>query len=283
MVGDIDVAQECEREALAFEAELGDPQRRGRLAVMRAFAAGFRPDGDVTAPIADARALFAAIDLPVALGHVEFAEGSARLMAGDISGAADQLARAIDIFRDEDDHLGLVLAVSRLGELAFRLGDIDLYATMHAELLDLGIAGRTPGVVAGATARLAHARLLQGDIEAARTGAQEAVAAASDSFMPVVNGYVFHAAGLVDLASGHIETGRDSLRLAIDAFMRGAGTVGVGQAALCWIDLSRSHLDAGDNTAARIAAETAGHLAAQVGDPWIQERASAHRALLSEG
>ena len=50
---------------------------------------------------------------------------------------------AIDGFHHHHDHLGLILAVSRLGELRLppprRIG---LYAEMHSQLNDLGLAGR---------------------------------------------------------------------------------------------------------------------------------------------
>ena len=75
--------------------------------------------------------------------------------------------------------------------------------------------------------------------------------------MPVVNGYAFRSAALVNLALGHVAEGREQLATAIDAFSRGAGQVGLGQAALCWVDLSASYLDAGDGRAARHAAEHA--------------------------
>ena len=78
------------------------------------------------------------------------------------------LRAAIEVFRTEQDHLGLILAVSRLGEAAWRIGDIDLFASTHAELLDLGRSSRSAGVVTGATARLALAFLQRGDLDEPR-------------------------------------------------------------------------------------------------------------------
>ena len=262
-------------EAWALESAAGDPERVGRLSLLRALAAGYRADGDLARWVASARSSFSAIDVPVAFGHLSFAEGAGHLVAGELESAAAHLGEAIEVFRREEDHLGLVLAVSRLGELAWRLEDLDLFADMHEQLLELGRESRTPGVVTGATARLALARLRQGDLGVAEQMAREALATSGDTFMPVINGYAFHTAGLVDLQLGHTAAGRDELRAAIDAFERGAGSVGVGQAALCWIDLSRSHLSGGDPATARSAAEVAEALARTTGDPWVCEQAAA--------
>jgi hypothetical protein len=111
--------------------------------------------------------------------------------------------------------------------------------------------------------------------------ARSALAASGDSFMPVINGYAFRTAGLVDLHDGHIAAAHTELALAIEAFERGAGSVGVGQAALCWIDLSRSHTANGDAQAARSAADTAFALAETTGDPWVLEQAHMNLAELS--
>ena len=129
------------------------------------------------------------------------------LVDGDLDAAAESLLDAISIFRSEEDHLGLILAVSRLGELAWRRGDIALFAEMHAELLELGRAGRSRGVTTGATARLGLARLLQGDVGDAQLLARAALGSTGESFMPVVNGYAFKTAGLVNLRLGHIDEG----------------------------------------------------------------------------
>ena len=75
--------------------------------------------------------------------------------------------------------------------------------------------------------------------------------------MPVVNGYVFKTAGLVNLRSGHVAEGRTHLRAAIEAFQQGTGGIGVGQAAMRWVDLSRSYSETGEADEARRAAETA--------------------------
>jgi hypothetical protein len=110
--------------------------------------------------------------------------------------------------------------------------------------------------------------------------AREALAACSDSFMPVVNGYAFRTAGIVDLERGHAESGQEELAQAIAAFEAGAGSVGVGQAALCWIDLSRFHFAHGDEVAARMAADAATALAHTTGDPWVVAQAAENAAVL---
>jgi hypothetical protein len=203
------------------------------------------------------------------------------LVAGELEPAAERLRDAIDVFGNVEDHLGLILAVSRLGELAWRLDDLDLFADMHARLLELGRASRTQGVVVGATARLALARLLQGDTDTAEEMARAALRGCGDTFMPVINGYAFRTAGLVDLDAGHVAAGRAELAAAIEAFERGAGSVGVGQAALCWIDLSRSHLSTGDLDEALATADTARRAALATADPWVCEQADAHSRALA--
>ena len=193
-------------------------------------------------------------DHHIGLGYVSFAEGALHLVAGDPDLAAAELGEAVDAFRAHGDHLGLILAVSRLGELAWRVGDVQLFVDMHADLLELGRAGRSEGVIAGATARLAVGRLEQGALDDAQELAAAALASSSGSFMPVVNGYAFRSAALVNLALGHVAEAKQQLETAIDAFSHGAGQVGLGQAALCWVDLSNSCLRSGDRDGARRAA-----------------------------
>lgn len=64
--------------------------------------------------------------------------------------------------------------------------------------------------------------------------------------------------------AGHVAAGRAELATAIEAFERGAGSVGEGQAALCWIDPSPSHLSTGYLDEAHAAADTGP--AGRVGD-----------------
>ena len=282
MVQDMESADRHAGEALAFERELGDSRRLGTICFAVALAAGYRRDRDATKWIAEARRHFDDSADPIGLGHVSFAEGAALLVDGDLDAAATSLHDAVDAFRHEGDHLGLILAVSRLGELAWRRNDIELFAEMHAELLELGRAGRSEGVIAGATARLALARLVQGQIDEAERLARLALTSSSESFMPVVNGYAFRTAGLVNLRLEHIVEGEAQLRDAIEAFGQGAGGVGVGQAAMCWIDLSVSHVEAGDMDEARSAADRAVEIALASGDRWVLGQAQSHRALVTE-
>jgi tetratricopeptide (TPR) repeat protein len=280
MVQDVDAAERLAEEALTFERNGADPERLGFACFALALAAGYRSDGDAARWVDEARQCFALAGLRVALGHVSFAEGAVLLVDGDLDTAAERLLDAIAIFRAEEDHLGLILAVSRMGELAWRRGDIDLFAEMHAELFELGRAGRSQGVITGATARLGLARLVQGDVGEAQLLARAALASSGESFMPVVNGYAFKTAGLVNLRLGHVYEGRLQLHDAIEAFEQGAGTVGVGQAAMCWVDLAESFSEAGDADEACRAAEAAAALARAAGDPWIQEQTDANLARL---
>jgi predicted ATPase len=281
MVQDLETAERLADEALTFERNLDDPGRLGRICFARALAAGYRSGGDAVRWIDEARHHFSVAGMPVGLGHVSFAEGAVCLVDGEFDAAAASLVDAITVFREEDDHLGLILAVSRLGELAWRRGELALFAEMHAELLELGRASRSLGVITGATARLALARLAQGDIDEAQLLARTALAASGESFMPVVNGYAFRSAGLVNLRSGHVPEGRTHLRAAIEAFEQGTGSLGIGQAALCWVDLSRSYIETGEAEEARRAAETAVEVALAAGDPWVREQTGAHLALVT--
>ena len=268
-------------EAVSFEDRLADPTRQGRICFARAIAAGYLGDPRAGTWVEQAREHFTAAGAALELGHVCFADGAVRLVDGDLDAATSSLQEAIRVFRAEQDHLGLTLAVSRLGELAWRRADLELFAEMHAELLELGRAGRSSGVITGATARLALARLEQGALDEAQSLARKALESSSASFMPVVNGYAFKTAGLVDLRTGHVAEGRRQLHAAIEAFGRGAGNVGVGQAAMCWIDVSRSHQDAREFDEARQSAEMAVEVADAVGDPWIQKQAREQLALVA--
>ncbi len=84
--------------------------------------------------------------------------------------------------------------------------------------------------------------------------------------------------GLVNLRAGHVSEGRSQLRAAIEAFEQGTGTLGVGLAALCWVDLSRSHAEPDE---ARQAGVIAVERARAAGDPWITAEAEAHLAHLA--
>jgi predicted ATPase len=301
MVHDTATAQCLADEAMAFERQLGDPARLGFLCFACALAAGYRSGTDAHAWLDEAREHLTEAGDKVGLGHVSFAGGALRLVLGDFDGASSGLQEAAATFREEGDHLGLILAVSRLGELAARRNDVDMFAEMHAQLLELGRAGRSAGVVSGATARLAMARLEQGRLDEARGLAQEALALSDQSFMPVVTGYVKRAAGLVnlssghvaesritgyikrsaglvDLRSGHLAEGRAQLHEAIDAFGRGTGNVGAGQAALCWVDLSQSYASTGETDLARQAADEALAIARTAGDPWVLQQVEDHIA-----
>ena len=166
-------------EADAIESRVRDPACLGIFALTRALAVGYTAhvdDARADAWFAQARAHFTALDHHIGLGYVSFAEGALQLVAGDQGRAATSLGAAVDTFRAHGDHLGLILAVSRLGELAWRTGDVPLFVDMHAELLELGRAGRSEGVVAGATARLAVGRLEQGGLEDAEALAAAALA-----------------------------------------------------------------------------------------------------------
>ena len=278
MVQDHDTARRLTEEAWAFERALDEPLRLGRLAFACALAASYQNSESADTHLALAREHFAAARFSIGLGHVSFADGAHRLMTGDFESAAAQLLDAIATFRREGEHLGLILAVSRMGELAWRLDDMALYAQMHAELLELGRASGSLGVITGATARLAVARLVDGDLDQAQVMARDALAASGESFMPVVNGYAFRAAGLVNLRAGHVTEGRVQLHAAIEAFESGTGSVGIGQAALCWIDLSRSHADTAELEESRTAARRAVERGSAAGDPWVVEQTQAHLA-----
>ena len=80
------------------------------------------------------------------------------------------------------------------------------------------------------------------------------------------------------MRAGHVTEGRVQLHAAIEAFESGTGSVGIGQAALCWMDLSRSHADAAEFEESRTAARTAVERGMAAGDPWVLEQAHAHLA-----
>ena len=266
-----------------FERALGDPERLGKICLALALAAGYRTDPGAERWSDEARLHFIEAGLPVGSARPASPRAPLHVVSGELEAAAEKLARRRRRVREHDDHLGLILAVSRLGEVAWRQGDIALFAEMHAELLELGRSGRSTGVIAGATARLALARLELGDVDEAQSLARDALAFSSESFMPVVNGYAFKTAGLVNLRLGHVSQGRAQLRAAIEAFEQGAGSVGLGQAAMCWVDLSNSLLETGETAQARRAAETAVEVAVGCGDPWVRAQSDAHLAIVNGG
>jgi hypothetical protein len=278
MLQDLESAQRHADSALEIERRLADPMRLGRATLLMALTASYRNDPEWARWINESRAHFAGAALRSGSGpgYASFAAGAVELLDGDLVSASDDLRSAIAEFRAHRDHLGLILAVSRLGELAYRSGDLDLYAEMHDELLELGVASRSSGVTTGALARLGHARLLQGDLAAAERLAREALAGSGASFMPVVNGYVFKTAGLVNLALGHHADGRNHLLASIEAFSQGTGRLGIGQAAMSWIDLSASYAVADMISDALSAAGHAVDAAEDSGEPWVLAQARAH-------
>ena len=68
---------------------------------------------------------------------------------------------------------------------------------------------------------------------------------------------------------------------AIDAFVRGTGNIGIGQAAMCWVDLSRSYNGTGDMDDARRSATEAVDAALATDDPWVRQEAEAQLALVA--
>ena len=95
----------------------------------------------------------------VALGHVRLANGAADLLGDDLDGAVARLVHGIRRVprRAGPPRTDRGSQSPRRGGVADR--DIDLFAEIHAELLELGRSSRSTGVVTGATARLALASL----------------------------------------------------------------------------------------------------------------------------
>jgi len=144
MLQDLESAQRHADSALEIERRLADPMRLGRATLLMALAASYRNDPEWARWINESRAHFAGAALRSGSGpgYASFAAGAVELLDGDLLLASEDLRSAIAEFRAHRDHLGLILAVSRLGELAYRSGDLDLYAEMHDELLELGVASR---------------------------------------------------------------------------------------------------------------------------------------------
>ena len=99
MVQDVTTAERLADEAVAFERNLGDPARLGRIFFARALAGGYRSDDDADRWIDEARHHFTVAGSPIGLGYVSFAEGAVRLVAGDADAAAASLRDAITAFR----------------------------------------------------------------------------------------------------------------------------------------------------------------------------------------
>jgi predicted ATPase/DNA-binding SARP family transcriptional activator len=280
MLQDDDRARQYETEAVRLDESFGGPMA-GPLSTILALAAGYTADVRWSRWIDEAVSRTDVEHDPGWTGYTYFADGAFALVVGDLERADTALRAALRSFERHGDHLGLVLAVSRLGELALRVSDLELYRTMHAQLLELGQAGRSIGVIAGASARLGHAYLLGGELEEAERLARSGLASSGAGFMPVIDGYVLRTAGLVNLALGHAGVGEDQLRQAIQAFEDGAGGVGVGQAAMVWLDVGASLMDRRDLEGARAAADSAAGLAQRSGDPWIQQHVDEHRSRMT--
>jgi tetratricopeptide (TPR) repeat protein len=283
MAHDMETSDRLADEALEFAQALGDPRSLGLSCLARSSAVTLqrRDLGEALRCLDEAAAHFRDARDEVGLGLVSLQSGDIRLLLGQPDAAQHDFAHAIATFRAGEQYLGLIAAVNWQGEYAWRRGDDELYGAMFRELLELGRQGRSAGVTAVAAARLTIGHLASGDLEAAREAAEEALASTSESFMPATNGFALRAKGLVDLRSDRIEDGRTSLREAIESFLRGSGGLGLGRAAECWLDLSRSYTMPGERAEAEDAARRAVELAVRAGDPWILRHAEEHLARLA--
>jgi predicted ATPase/DNA-binding SARP family transcriptional activator len=255
LAGHGDEAEALSELALPTEEEIGDPVRLGWYCFLRASQRVFSSQAtEALAWLDRAQCWFEQAGDDHGLAAVDYQRGVAAGFLGDLDEARRLLQRARDASRRNGNHMTLMAALARLGEVAERdRRPDDAYAAWD-ELRTLAGEAGVPALVTLGAAGMALVRIDTGDAGAATRLADEAMAASRDGFSPVIGGYVLAAWGVAQAAYGDRLAGAERVEEAAGLFSR----VGYhGGAAECWWRLSRVNARRGDNGDALRCAEQA--------------------------
>ncbi len=262
--------------ALPIEQRIGDPTRLGWHSFLRASQHVFSSEADEAARWLDqARRWFAAAGDVHGLSAVDYQHGVVAAMLGDGVEAGRLLTRACDTCRETGNHMTLMAALTRLGEVAVGDDRPDDAVAAWGELRDLAVEAAVPALVALASASMGFVALEAGDGAAATELGEAAMAASREGFSPVIGGYALAAWGTAQAAFGDRELGVERVHEAAGLFSR----VGYhGGAAECWWLLSQISADHGDCGDAVRCAEQAVECASRADDSTALESAQAQLA-----
>lgn len=244
MAGRGDEAFALSDAALAVEQRIGDPQRLGWHHFLRASQHVFSAEATAAQRwLAESRRRFDEVGDEHGLSAVDFQQGVVAGMLGDLPEADRLLTRACDTCRRTGNHVTLMAALARLGEVAERDARTDDAYAALTELRDLATEAAVPALVALASAGMAFVAFADGDASAATQLGEAAIIASNEGFSPVIGGYAMAAWGATQAAFGDRDLGVESLQEAAGLFSR----VGYhGGAAECWWRLSQISADHGD-------------------------------------
>ena len=259
--------------ALEIEREIDDPQRLGWHHFLRASQHVFSVEAESAQRWLDlARDAFGRIGDAHGLATVDYQQGVVAGLLGDLAEARRLLARACEEFRRTDNHMTLMAALARQGEVAERDERLDDSYLAWEELHGLAIAASVPALVALAAAGMTFISYEHGDALAATQYGEAAMAASNEGFAPLIGGYAHAAWGVAQAAFGDRERGVEDIYTAAGLFSR----VGYhGGAAECWWRLSRIRAEEGDCGQAVACAEHAVECADKGDDAFARETAQA--------
>ncbi|HEX5947342.1 MAG TPA: BTAD domain-containing putative transcriptional regulator, partial [Acidimicrobiales bacterium] len=259
--------------ALEIEREIDDPQRLGWHHFLRASQHVFSVEAESAQRWLDlARDAFGRIGDAHGLATVDYQQGVVAGLLGDLAEARRLLARACEEFRRTDNHMTLMAALARQGEVAERDERLDDSYLAWEELHGLAIAASVPALVALAAAGMTFISYEHGDALAATQYGEAAMEASNEGFAPLIGGYAHAAWGIAQAAFGDRERGVEDIHTAAGLFSR----VGYhGGAAECWWRLSRIRAEEGDCGQAVACAEHAVECADKGDDAFARETAQA--------
>ena len=271
MAGQAERAFALSASAHEIEERIGDPRRLGWHCFIRATQHVFATDPRPAAEwLAEARRWFTEIDDEHGLATVDFQQGVVTALLGDLTAADELLRRAVATCRRTGNHMTLMAALARLGEVAQRDGRLDDAYAAWQELHELATEAAVPALVSLAAAGMALIKLDQDEPEAAAALSEAAMAASGEGFSPLVEGYALAAWGSTQATVGDRRQGVERMHEAAGLFSR----IGYhGGASECWLRLSRLNAQQGACEDAVRCAEQAVECASH-GDDAVARRAA---------
>ena len=259
--------------ALVIEDQLADPRRLGWHHFLRASQHVFTVEAHTAARwLTASREAFTRADDQHGLSLVDYQEGVIAGLLGDVAEARRLLTRACEVFRRTDNHMTLMAALARQGEVAERDDRLDDAYLAWEELHGLALEAAVPALVALAAAGMTFVAFEQGDGTAATHFGEAAMTASNEGFAPLIGGWALAAWGTAQAAFGDHEQGVQGIHAAAGLFSR----VGYhGGAAECWWRLSRIRAEDGDCSGALECAEQAVECADKGDDTFARQEARA--------
>jgi predicted ATPase/DNA-binding SARP family transcriptional activator len=255
LAGHRDEAFALAEAAQEAEPHIDDPRRLAWQRYLRAAQHSFVTDTEGAEHWLElARVGFEASGDEHGLSACDYQRGVLAGLQGDLPEARRLLTRACATTRRLGNHMTLMAALARLGEVAEREGRWDDAQAAWHELGGLAAESAVPALMALASAGLAFEAFERGDAEAATRHGEAALAASKEGVTPKIGGYAMLAWGVTQAAFADRRLGVERVHEAAGLFSR----IGYhGGAAECWWRLSRLNADGGDGDEAVACAERA--------------------------